>query len=248
MPDLVGPWLNDNAFKLIPMPSGLKPVGDLEGYVQHMTGVDANGKEFNTNAFIGDYKSRLLKPWGAAILKKEAEDAIKGKDPFWPATSCYPFGPTALLQTGPVVLLQEAHKVTIHYERDHQVRHVYLNVPHSRNLRSSWYGESIGHYEGGDTLVVDTIGFNDKTFIDRYGVPFSEQLHIIERYRASGDGQAMRVEVTYDDPKAYTAPWKALIKYHRGRAMPEEAACAESTVDPVTGELYPIPISRKPDF
>ena len=65
--DLVGPWLNDNVFKLIPAQSSPKPVGDLEGYVQHMAGVDANGKEFNTNAFIGDYKSPLLTPWGAAI-------------------------------------------------------------------------------------------------------------------------------------------------------------------------------------
>jgi hypothetical protein len=77
MPDLFVRWLDDNAFK---------PAGDLEGYVQHMTGVDANGEEFNTNAFIGDYKSPLLTPWGAAVLKNEAEDAIRGKDPFWPAT------------------------------------------------------------------------------------------------------------------------------------------------------------------
>ena len=247
VPNLVGPWLNANNFKLIPAPSSPKPIDDLEGYVHHERGVDANGNDFSTNAYIGDYKSPLLTAWGSAILKKEAEDAIKGKDPFWPATFCYPFGPTALLQPEPVAFLQEPDKVAIVYQRDHQVRHVYLNVPHSKSPKRSWYGESIGHYDG-DTLVVDTIGFNDKTFIDRYGVPFSEQLHLIERYRASPDGKTMQVEVTYDDSKAYTSQWKALFRYRLGRAMPEEVACAESPVDPVTGQIYPIPIAQKPEF
>ena len=95
---------------------------------------------------------------------------------------------------------------------------------------------------------MDTIGFNDKTFIDRYGVPFSEQLHLVERYRAAPDGKTMQVDVTYDDPKAYTSQWKALFRYRLGRAMPEEVACAESPFDPVTGQIYPIPIAQKADF
>ena len=246
-PNFLGPWLNDNDFKLIPVPSSQRPIDDLAGYVHHERGVDASGKDYSTNAYIGDYNSPLLTPWGSAILKKEAEDAIKGKDPFWPATFCYPFGPTALLQPEPVAFLQQPGKITIFYQRDHQVRHVYLNVPHSKSPKLSWYGESVGHYEG-DTLVVDTIGFNEKTFIDRYGVPHSDQLHMIERYRMSADGKNLQVEVTYDDPKAYTAQWKALFKYHRGGAMPAEVACAESPVDPVTGEVNPIPIADKPDF
>jgi hypothetical protein len=247
VPNLAGPWLNANNFKLIPVPSSPKPIDDLEGYVHHERGVDANGNDFSTNAYIGDYKNPLLTPWGSATMKKQAEDAILGTDPFWPATFCYPFGPTALLQPEPVALLQQPDKVTIFYQRDHQVRNVYLNVPHSKTVKPSWYGESVGRYEG-STLVVDTIGFNDKTFIDRYGVPFSEQLHMVERYQPSPDGKTMQVEVTYDDPKAYTAQWKALINYRLGRAMPEEVACAESAFDPVTGVLNPIPIAKVPDF
>ena len=247
VPNLVGPWQNANNFKLIPVPSSPRPIDDLEGYVHHERGVDANGNDVSTNAYIGNYKSPLLTAWGAAAMTKLAEDAIQGIDPFWPATFCYPFGPTALLQPEPVTLLQQPDKVTIFYQRDHQVRHVYLNVPHSKTVKPSWYGESVGHYEG-DTLVVDTIGFNDKTFIDRYGVPFSEKLHMIERYRASADGKTMEVEITYDDPKAYTAQWKAFSRYRLGRLMPEEVACAESAFDPVTGQLNPIPIAHKPDF
>jgi hypothetical protein len=247
VPNFLGPWLNGNNFKLIPAPGGAKPIDDLEGYVHHERGVDANGNDFSTNAYIGNYKSPLLTPWGSDNMKKQAENAIKGLDPFWPATFCYPFGPTVLLQPEPVVFLQSPDKITIEYQRDHQVRRVYLNVPHSKNPKPSWYGESVGHYEG-DTLVIDTIGFNGKAFIDRYGVPYSEQLHMIERYRVAPDGKSMQAEVTYDDPKAYTTQWKALIRYRLGRDLPQEVACAESPVDPVTGKMYEIPIAAKPDF
>src|SRR6266576_701905 len=93
---------------------------------------------------------------GAATLAIALLTAIAA-----PAAFCYPFGPTVLLQPEPVVFLQTPKKITIEYQRDHQVRRVYLNVPHSKNPKPSWYGESVGHYEG-DTLVVDTIGFNGK--------------------------------------------------------------------------------------
>jgi hypothetical protein len=246
VPDLVGPWQNANNFKLIPVPGSPKPIDDLAGYVHHERGVDANGNDFSTNAYIGDYKNPLLTPWGAAKMKPLAEDAIKEKDPFWPATFCYPFGPTALLQPEPVALLQTPKEVTIFYQRDHQVRHIYMNVPHSKNVKPSWYGESVGRYEG-DTLIVDTIGFNDKTFIDRYGVPYSDQLHMVERYHIAANGN-LEVEVTYDDPKTFTSQWKALFRYRKGRDLPTEVACAESAFDPVTGDLNPIPVAAKPDF
>ena len=247
VPNLLGPWQNGNNFKLRPEPTGPKPIGDLAGYVHIDRGVDANGKDYSGNNWVGDYNSPVLTPWAAAIMKKEADLAIKGTDPFWAATFCYPFGPNALLQPQPVIFMQTPREITIEYERDNQIRHVYLDVPHSKNPKLSWYGESIGHYEG-DTLVIDTIGFNGKSFVDRYGTPYSEQLHLIERYRASPDGRTMQAEVTYDDPKAYNAPWKALINYRLGRNLPTEMACAESAVDPVTGKLNAIPIAQKAGF
>ena len=247
VPDLTGPWLNDNAFMLIPSSTGPKPIGDLAGYVHHERGVDANGNDFSTNEYIGDYKNALLTPWASELMKKQAEDAIAGKDPFWPASFCYPFGLSMLLQPEPLAFIQTPKQVTLFYQRDHQVRHVYMNVPHSAKPKPSWYGESVGHYEG-DTLVIDTIGFNSKTFVDRYGTPHSEQLHLVERYRVSADGKNLIGDVTYDDPKAYTAKWSAVSKYRRGRAMPEEVVCAESAVDPVSGQFNEIPIAAKPDF
>ncbi len=247
IPNLLGPWQNMNRFRLGQPPDGPKLIGDLPGHKHVDRGVDKNGQDFSGNYWVGDYTNPLLTPAGAAVLKKNAEGAIKQHDPFWPPTFCYPFGPTFLLQPQPVIFLQQPGKITIIYERDDQVRHVYLNVPHSKDPKPSWYGESVGRYENG-TLVVDTIGFNAKAFLDRYGTPYSEQLHLIERYQVSPDGKNMQVNVTYDDPKMYKQSWNAVIRYRKGKALPAEDACAESAEDPVTGKLNPIPVAAKSDF
>jgi len=68
--------------------------------------------------------------------------------------------------------------------------HVYLNVAHSTGPESTWYGDSVGHYEG-DVLVVDTIGLNDLTHIDRFATPHSDRIHVVERYRVTDGGQMM---------------------------------------------------------
>jgi len=104
-------------------------------------------------------------------------------------------------------LLQTPSQVTIIHPVDQQVRRIYLDVPHSRNPGHTWYGESVGHYEGGDTLVVDTIGMNDKTQTDRFGTPHSDQMHVVERYRVAGDHRTLEVQFTVDDPTAFTRAW-----------------------------------------
>ena len=83
-----------------------------------------------------------------------------------------------------------------------QVRHIYLNVPHSANPKPSWYGESVGHYEGGDTLVIDTIGQTDRTFADNYRTPHSEKLHVTERFHLTNDGKNLQA----DKPWSTTQP------------------------------------------
>jgi hypothetical protein len=80
------------------------------------------------------------------------------------------------------------------YSGDQQIRHVYLDMPHSANPKASWYGESIGHYEG-DTLVVDTIGLNDKTFVDNYRTPHTEKLHVVERWTLLDGGKTLEANV-----------------------------------------------------
>ena len=97
------------------------------------------------------------------------------------------------------------------FEGDAQVRRVYMDVPHSADPKPSWYGESVGHYERGDTLVIDTIGLNNKTFLDNYRTPHTEKLHVVERWKLL-DNQSLELLFTVDDPDTFVKPWTAAFR------------------------------------
>ena len=107
---------------------------------------------------------------------------------------------------GDVVFVQLPDVVYILYEYGPTWIPVWLNRKHSDDPDPTWYGESIGWYENGDTLAVDSIGFNDKTWLDMVGRPHTEQLHLIQRYKRV-DKDHLQYDVTIDDPGAYTRPW-----------------------------------------
>src|SRR5258706_98800 len=94
------------------------------------------------------------------------------------------------------------------------------------NVKPSWYGESIGHYEGGDTLVIDTIGQTDRTFADNYRTPHTTRMHVIERWKLSADGNSVDVSVDVDDPGVFTMPWRGLQRWRRVRVPFQEVPCA----------------------
>jgi hypothetical protein len=246
-PDFSGSWVSTNAFGLKSPPAGPGPIGDLEGYSHFGFGVDEARRRNSSNPWIGNYQSPILAPWAADILKGEAETAIKGEDPFWAQSNCLPGGPAAVLWADEHYFIQTQGIVYIIYARDHDVRRVYLNQSHTKNPAPSWYGESVGRYEG-DTLIVDTIGFNDKSLIDRYGTPHGSELHLTERYKVLPDGKTLEVTVTYDDPKAFTTTWSAVVRYNRTSEPMYEAACAEAVSNPVTGKFFHLPTASKPEF
>jgi hypothetical protein len=130
------------------------------------------------------------------------------------------------------------------YSNDQQVRHVYLDVPHSANPKPSWYGESVGHYEG-DTLVVDTIGLNDKTFVNNFRTPHTDKLHVVERFKLTDNGRVMQVDITFEDPDAFTAPWSVMQRYDRIERPMAEEICAENNQHLFD---YHIPVASNPDF
>ena len=107
-----------------------------------------------------------------------------------------------------------AREVTLLYQGGPEVRHVHLTVPHSAHPPLSWYGESVGHYKG-DTLVIDTIGLNERFFVDNYRVLHTSQLHVAERYRLTGGGQTLDVAFTVEDPGTFPTRWSALQRYGR---------------------------------
>jgi hypothetical protein len=105
-------------------------------------------------------------------------------------------------------IFQVPGRVIMLFEFDHHIRQIYTDGRgHNKDLPTAWMGDSIGKWEG-DTLVVDTTNFNDKTWLDRGGHPHSEQLHLIERIHRS-DPDLLQIDITIEDPVAYTKPWTA---------------------------------------
>src|SRR5438132_9819078 len=125
-----------------------------------------------------------------------------------------------------VYFVQTPKQVAIIFQSDQQIRHIYLNVPHSENPKLSWYGESVGRYEG-DELVVDTIGLNDKTFVDNYRTPHTERLHVVERWKMIDGGKMLEVNMKVGDPDAFYEPWSAIQRYQRVQQPMREEICAE---------------------
>jgi hypothetical protein len=108
------------------------------------------------------------------------------------------------------------------------VRRVHLTDKHSQNVKPSWYGESIGHYEG-DTLVVDTIGIDERTPVDGFGTPHTNQLHVVERFHRIENGAVLEANVHVEDPGAFTTPWNASERYRQ-----YEAAVRQVPIDRLT--------------
>jgi len=134
---------------------------------------------------VGDYTNPILKPQAAAAVKKQGDiESSEGPAPT-PSNQCWPGGvPFVLFSNIGMQMLQQPDEITILYTNDHEVRHVRMNRPHPAQVAPSWYGDSVGRYEG-DTLVIDTVGVKIGPFamLDMYGTPHSPALHVVERYR-----------------------------------------------------------------
>ncbi|HEY4405298.1 MAG TPA: hypothetical protein VGN55_11700 [Xanthobacteraceae bacterium] len=197
---------------------------------------------------IADLSNPNLKPWVKERMKKDIDELLAGlKSAFTPQSSCVPAGVPFFMGYGgpdPVMFLQTPKEVWIFWTEDNQVRRVYMDVPHSENPKPSWYGESVGHYEG-DTLVVDTIGLNDKTVVDVYRTPHTEKLHVVERWRMVDGGQTMEVIFTVDDPEAFYEPWSGMRHYRRVQQEFYEKICPENNTHLFD---YHMPVADKPDF
>jgi hypothetical protein len=182
IPDFSGSWNHTSLNGLELPPSGPGPVTNRSRLT---TGPQAGVS--NGGQLVGDYTNPILQPWAAEVVKKLGEMSLAGKGYPTPRNQCWPEQvPLVLINYG-MQILQRSDKVTILYPFDHQFRQVYLNRFHPEHLTPSWYGDSVGRYEG-DTLVVDTVGIKVGPFsmIDWFGTPFTGALHVVERYRLLG--------------------------------------------------------------
>ncbi len=266
-PDFSGLWWHTSLPGPEPLASGPTSVTNLsrtrEGYSDY-------------GQLVGDYKNPILKPATAATVKKFGDMSRAGIEFPNPANQCWPEPGPFIYKNFGLQVLQHGDEVTLLYEQDHEFRHVRMNASHPVPLSPSWYGDSVGHYEG-DTLVVDTVGIiadRPLAMVDLYGTPYSSALHMVERFRlidyeeakeglardakenyrvAAGTvnrnyrGKYLQVLFTVDDPAVFTTPWSATVTYGRGSTEWPETVCAENA------HVYydkdeTVPTAAKPDF
>ncbi|MGH9614160.1 MAG: hypothetical protein ACRD4P_13890 [Bryobacteraceae bacterium] len=208
---------------------------------------------------IANLDNPILKPWVIEKMREQNELALSGKEAYEDHAACHPTGVPGFLVSGalnPMYILQGPRKVVLINEGFAEVRHIYLDVPHSANLKPTTYGESVGHYEG-DTLVVDTIGLSDNTYVDNYRTPHTTQLHVVERFKLVNDGTMLQVDVHVEDPGTFNMPWSARQTYRKGVSVDSfhgslegqmlEAPCEENSQ--IKDATYsPAPVADKSDF
>jgi len=243
---------------LPPLPPGVEGVSDYD-------------------QLVGDYTNPILQPWAAEVVKKFGEMSLAGITYPSPSNQCWPEPMPFIFKQFQMQMIQQLDKITFLYNGDHEVRQVRLNQPHQAPVTPSWYGDSVGHYEG-DTLVIDTVGVRtDRPYamIDLFGTPYTKSLHIVERYRLrdyddvndaiernkkenylfAGDvfsghrGKFLQLHVTIEDDGVFTAPWTATLTYVPGPDQVPEEVCAEN----IHQYYYDhsdanVPRAEKPDF
>jgi hypothetical protein len=177
-----------------PAPRTAGGTPDLSG-LWRLNGV---GHVFN---ILGNQPVEML-PWAREVYAKRSIGFARDS----PDSNCLPPGPTAgLFGMAPVKFIQTKNVLVILYE-EAPPRQVFLDGrPLPKDPNPTWMGYSVGRWEG-DTLVVETAGYNDRTWLDLSGHPHTEALRVIERFRRVDTGR-MRMEMTFEDPRTYTRPW-----------------------------------------
>src|SRR5712671_2683769 len=190
IPDFAGIWSHPSFPGFEPPPSGPGPVVNKSRRPQG-AGIDGRTLPADNNILVsnpaqlvGDYTNPILKPLAAEAVKKKGEMELGGKVSPTPTIQCWPEPVPYIFNGVAMQMLQQKDKIIFLYPNDHQVRYVRMNQAHPAQVTPSWYGDSVGHYEGG-TLVIDTVGIKVGPFamVDMYGTPFTEKLHVVERYR-----------------------------------------------------------------
>jgi hypothetical protein len=203
------------------------PAGKLADGTPDLSGVWLGGGA--SDADISNPKS--LRPGDEVSMLPWAEEVVRHRlSKEDPEANCLPAGiprgspyPWRIVQT-------PTHYFILFEGNIHSYRQIFMNAKHPEDPDPTWFGHSVGHWEG-NTLVVDTVGFNDKFWFDYKGHPHTEKLHTIERYARTDLGH-MSIEVTIDDPGAYTKPFTTV---GRATLMPAaellEYICQENNQD-----------------
>lgn len=219
---------------------------------------------------LADLNNPILQPWARDVTRKRNEFVLAGKPANPPHASCWPVGvPGFILRpmTEPMYFIQTPKEVVMILSSKQEIRHVYLTGRHTPNVKPSWYGESIGHYEG-DTFIIDTVGIDARTWVDGFGTPHTKQLHVVERYHLLDGGSVLEANVHVEDPGAFTTPWNGIQRFRRYEAAVrkvgaeriaqlasvaegpmQELICTDNTKAFFPGQdVRPVPQAVSPDF
>jgi hypothetical protein len=268
IPDFSGIWAH-------PYLTGFEPPLSGPGPVLNKSRLP-NGVA-NFQRLVGDYTNPILKPAAAETVKRHGEISLAGKGYPTPSNQCWPQGVPYIFWDFLLQMVQQPDKITMIYRHGNEVRRVRMNQPHPAQMTPSWYGDSVGRYEG-DTLVIDTVGIKVGPFsmIDMYGTPQSPALHVVERYRlldydaakdaierndkenfrAGGGeeidpnyrGPVLQLHFTVEDDGVFTMPWTATITYRRSFGEWTDLICAENPYEFYAGRNSAVPTADKPDF
>ena len=190
------------------------PLTDLTGVWRRSRRAPDKARKYTVYelAFSISSEKPPMTPWAEAKFKAAkpnvGPNAVNISETNDPTLNCAPPGvPRVYLMRGePVEIMQTAAKTVMLFEYDHFVREIFTDGrPHPKDLSPTWMGDAIGKWEG-DTFVVDSTGFNDKTWLDNDGHPHSEELRVVERLRRVNH-DTLTIDTTIEDPKAYTKPW-----------------------------------------
>jgi hypothetical protein len=155
------------------------------------------------NVYNPDSAGPSLQPWAADLLRQRMENNSKD----YPGAYCLPANAAPITRAFPYKFVQTRSVIVVLHESDTPgVRQIFLDGRgHPREMNPTWQGHSIGHWEG-DTLVVDTAGYNDRSWLSLSGIPHTEKLHTMERIRRPDLGH-LEVEITMEDTDAFRSPW-----------------------------------------
>jgi hypothetical protein len=266
VPDFSGIWAH-------PYLTGFEPPAAGAGPVTNRSRRNGVG---NFQQLVGDYTNPILKPHAAEIVKQHGAISLASRGYPTPSNQCWPGGVPYVFWDFLMQMFQEPDRITMIYRHGNEMRHVRLNAPHAVPLTPSWYGDSVGHYEG-DTLVIDTVGIKIGPFamVDMYGTPHSPALHVVEHYRlvayddakdamernarensrtpgADFDpnyrGKVLQLHFTVEDEGVFTMPWTATITYRPAVGGWTDLICAENIHEYYAGKDTAVPQADKPDF
>jgi len=198
-------------------------------------GVGGTGRDANAPAALASTslppgrEPAPYQPWAA----KKVLESFKNRAVDDPTAFCLPPGVPRVTSVGlmPMQIIQTPQQVAMLYEYMNVFRVIPINAKHPDDMESSYMGDSVGHWDG-DTLVVDTIGFNDKTWLIGTGTFHTEALHVTERYTRV-DKDQINYDVIMEDPNVLTKPWNyhSTIMLREGTRL-REYPCAENNLDP----------------